>query len=487
MGSGTRRCLSFVGCDVVLIKNAWLNGGCVDLRVSDTIQDIGPQLTPALGESVLDARGGEVLPGLHDHHIHVFAAAAAYGSLDCDVGFGTVADCRDRLAQRLAQTAGTGWIRGVSYHEQQLGELDRWHLDALCPDRPVRIQHRSGKLWVCNSLALEVLQLQASDQIAGVEADSQGLLNGRIVRNDALIAQRLQAIGGRVQPDVRGFSRMLARLGIVSVTDTSAHNNQLSQKNFDQLRREGELLQRVELMGDDSLDSGYLKILLDGDRLPPLDDLVHRINAARTKGRNVAFHCVSHLELVFALAALDDASGPEAGFDRIEHGSVVHDDMALRLADLGMPVITQPAFLFAKGDQYRADLSGAELSDLYRFRGLQDLGVPVIASSDAPYGPVNPWQVIASAANRRTASGAVIGPAERVGVESALAGYLTSTPALNQGLSFARARRVAIGMPADLCVLAQKWSEVRDEAESMAVGATLIGGSVAFDSGRPDP
>ena len=58
----------------MLIKNAWLNGGSVDLRVDEAIQEIAPRLSPAPGESVLDARGGEVLPGLHDHHIHVFAA-----------------------------------------------------------------------------------------------------------------------------------------------------------------------------------------------------------------------------------------------------------------------------------------------------------------------------------------------------------------------------------------------------------------------------
>ena len=479
--------MSLIGRDIVLIKNAWLNGGSVDLRVSEAIQEIGPHLTPAPGESVLDAGGGEVLPGLHDHHIHVFAAAAAYGSLDCDVGSGTVADCRDRLAQRLASARGSGWIRGVAYHEQQLGELDRWALDALCRDRPLRIQHRSGKLWVCNTLGLELLQLNASDQIAGVERDAQGRLNGRIVRNDTLIAQRLQATGGGEQPDVQGLSRLLAQLGIVGVTDTSAHNNQQSQKDFDRLRREGEILQRVELMGDDSLDSGYLKILLDGDRLPPLDDLVQRINAARTKGRNVAFHCVSHLELVFALAALADAANPEAGFDRIEHGSVVNDEMALRLASLGMPVITQPGFMYTKGDRYLTDLTGSELSDLYRFRGLQDRGVPVIASSDAPYGPVSPWQIISTAANRQTLDGVVVGHTERVSAEQALAGYLTPTSALNRPLSFAEAKHVVAGMPADLCILQGKWSEVRGKAENAMVRATLIGGSAAFDRGRSEP
>jgi predicted amidohydrolase YtcJ len=193
------------------------------------------------------------------------------------------------------------------------------------------------------------------------------------------------------------------------------------------------------------------------------------------------------LELVFALAALADAANPEAGFDRIEHGSVVNDEMALRLASLGMPVITQPGFMYTKGDRYLADLTGSELSDLYRFRGLQDRGVPVIASSDAPYGPVSPWQIISTAANRQTLDGVVVGPTERVSTEQALAGYLTPTSALNRPLSFAEAKQVVAGMPADLCILQGKWSEVRGKAENAMVRATLIGGSAAFDRRRSEP
>jgi predicted amidohydrolase YtcJ len=139
--------------------------------------------------------------------------------------------------------------------------------------------------------------------------------------------------------------------------------------------------------------------------------------------------------------------------------------------------------MYTKGDRYLADLTGSELSDLYRFRGLQDLGVPVIASSDAPYGPVSPWQVISTAANRQTLNGIAVGPAERVSAEQALAGYLTPTSALNRQVSFAEANQVVAGTPADLCILQGKWSEVRDKAERAMVRATLIGGSVAFDSG----
>ena len=53
---------------------------------------------------------------------------------------------------------------------------------------------------------------------------------------------------------------------------------------------------------------------------------------------------------------------------------------------------------------------------------------------------------------------------------------------LNRQVSFAEVKQVVTGMPADVCILRGKWSEVRERAEGVMVRATLIGGSVAFDS-----
>ena len=149
--------MSFADTPTMLIKNARIDGHPVDLRIDHTVQAMARHLEVAPNETVLDARGGELLPGLHDHHIHLFAAAAAHDSVDCNVGSGTLSQCRALLEARLKRATGNDWIRGVDYQEQQVGELDRWMLDELCPTRPVRIQHRSGKVWVCNSLALREL------------------------------------------------------------------------------------------------------------------------------------------------------------------------------------------------------------------------------------------------------------------------------------------------------------------------------------------
>ena len=53
-----------------------LDGEHLEIRVGKTIVEIAARLDPLPGEEVLDAHGGLVLPGLHDHHVHLRAAAA---------------------------------------------------------------------------------------------------------------------------------------------------------------------------------------------------------------------------------------------------------------------------------------------------------------------------------------------------------------------------------------------------------------------------
>lgn len=45
----------------------------------------------------------------------------------------------------------------------------------------------------------------------------------------------------------------------------------------------------------------------------------------------------------------------------------------------------------------RADVPAADRGDLYRCGRLAAAGVPVAVSSDAPYGPLDPWAVIDAA------------------------------------------------------------------------------------------
>src|SRR3546814_15609317 len=96
------------------------------------------------------------------------------------------------------------------------------------------------------------------------------------------------------------------------------------------------------------------------------------------------------------------------------------------LAERDLRVVTQPGFLADRGDRFAAGTPAAEHGDLYRCRSLLDAGIPVALSSDAPYGPADPWQVIAAAAGRRTPAGSVLGPADTNTAADALEAHTNS-------------------------------------------------------------
>ena len=170
----------------MLIRRCEVAGAPCDVRIADgRIAAIAPALARLPGEILRDAGGGALLPGLSDHHVHLFAAAAALNSVRC--GPPQVRSASE-LAAALLGTPGTGWLRGVGYHESVAGALDRVALDRWLPVRPARIQHRTGALWMLNSAAVAVIGLDAGVDAPGVERDARGRATGRLFRLDAWLA-----------------------------------------------------------------------------------------------------------------------------------------------------------------------------------------------------------------------------------------------------------------------------------------------------------
>lgn len=68
----------------MLIKNAQLmTGQRVDVLIDKgTIAEIAPYIR-ASDQTTIDADGGALLPGLHDHHIHLMSLAASKRSVVC--------------------------------------------------------------------------------------------------------------------------------------------------------------------------------------------------------------------------------------------------------------------------------------------------------------------------------------------------------------------------------------------------------------------
>src|SRR6516164_5237603 len=205
----------------VLIRNAcvWPGDGPVtDVRITGgRVAERAPGLRARPGEADIDAAGGALLPGLHDHHIHVRALAAARASVPA--GPPQVRDAPGlRAALRAAGAAlpAGAWVRCVGYHESVAGSLDRWALDAMVADRPVRVQHRTGALWVVNSAASALLGLSACE-LPGVERDRAGRPTGRLWRMDRWLADRAPS----PPADLAAVSADAAAHGVTGFTDAT--------------------------------------------------------------------------------------------------------------------------------------------------------------------------------------------------------------------------------------------------------------------------
>jgi predicted amidohydrolase YtcJ len=226
-------------------------------------------------------------------------------------------------------------------------------------------------------------------------------------------------------------------------------------------------------LADQPPAAGYLgprKIVIEDHALPTYDALREEVADARVLGRAVAVHCVTREALALTLAVLDEV-GAVPG-DRIEHGALVSPDATASISRLGVTVVTQPGFILARGDRYLREISEADLPDLYRYASLQDAGVTVVPSSDAPYGPLDPWEIMRSARDRRGASRAPVNAKEWVSASMVLTGYLRHPHSLHSP-----PRKVRAGAPADLVLLRLPLAEALDDPRAEVVRRTWIRGS----------
>ncbi|TAM12174.1 MAG: hypothetical protein EPN72_06250 [Nevskiaceae bacterium] len=450
----------------MLIRRAELGFGArvADVRIeTGCVTEVGARLAHRQGEAELDAGGAALLPALRDHHLHLYALAAARASVRCGQPDVAGAETLEAVLRRADGTLPSGeWLRGTAFHESVLAasgiEDFRAWLDAVLPARPVRIQHRGGRLWWLNTAALRRLGVHPAAVDTPLERSGRDF-TGRLYDADGWLRQRV----GSVRPSLAVVSRELWRWGVTAVTDASHANGRADYAAFAAAQTRGELLQDVRVMGGAELDAvkdavngsahlwrGERKFHLHAQALPDFDLLCAQIRTAHAAGRGAAFHCVERGELIFALAALD-ASGVRDG-DRIEHAGVAPPELVAQVATLGVTVVTQPGFIAERGDVYRREVTADDQPWLYPVRRFLAAGVPLALSSDAPYADPNPWRTAAAAVARQTPAGTVLNPEERLTPEYAVARLMA--PLAAPGVEVPR---VAAGMAADLCLLPMPW------------------------------
>ncbi len=277
-----------------------------------------------------------------------------------------------------------------------------------------------------------------------VERDHDGQPTGRLWRFDERLRAALPQAERERAAALHDFVHELHGYGVTSVTDATPNLDPFA------VARLNEINLHVTLLGDPDGGAPWKIHLRDHD-LPSLAELTNWIGDQHEQNRPVAVHCVSRESLILTLAALDDA-GRLPG-DRVEHAGVVPEEMRAHLADL--VVVTQPAMLVARSAQYLTEVAADDVGCLYPLASLIEAGIQTWLSSDAPYGPADPWTILRAARDRDLV------PEERLPVDRAVLSLwadASGTP-----------RSVAPGQPGRVCLLDVGWSEMSSNPDAQAV------------------
>ncbi len=482
--------------------------------------------------AVIDCRGYTLIPGLNDAHCHLLATAAALTGLDCGPpAILSIADLQQAIRRRAGETPPGQWLRGYGLEPAALLEgryPTRWELDAVAPQHPVRLEHSSGHAAVLNSYALALAGIDAAtpDPPEGIlrRDETTGEPDGVLLEMSSWLRDKLgnTRAPAELAAGVSRLSQNLLSYGITSAQDAGPHNGLASWQTFQSLTQAGQFRPRLTLLagvanleqfaqsglswasGDDRLRLGHSKIMLTlttGAMHPGPGELAELVSAAHSSGFPVAIHAVER-EAIAAVAALPAMAypipaGPIKGIpaaarsiprNRIEHCAEAPPELLARLRRQGVTVVTQPGFIYWRGESYRERVSPELLPHLYPIAALAQAGVPLAFGSDAPVIDPSPWLAIYSAITGNTAAGQPLfedkagGPKPGLTAAQALRAY-THGGAWAEGME-TRKGIIRPGMLADLALVDTDLTRANAAAlKDTQARLTLLGGEVVWDDG----
>ena len=443
----------------------------------------------------IDARGGVVdrrledkilMPGFIDPHVHpalpaVLTQFVFLAPDDWSLPTGSFPGARtpEAYRARLRAYAAAHDDPAVpfiawGYHPLWHGELYRAELDALFPDTPVMLWHRSFHELVANSAALALLGVTEADFAQSHEAD---WARGHVWENGlGVLVQKMPFLFApdRFGQGVHNFLAMLRRAGVTTALDmgmglmgdshqelaliqravesadaptriiltpiiTSFLGREMSPEEalveIESLRAASSqrvlLDRRFKLMMDGAIYSGLARFAppgyLDGHEgvwMAPLPVTTAWARFFWSRGYQLHAHTngdESAAALIELLRTLLDEKPRVDHRLVLEHFAYATEDQNRQLAALGAVVSANPYYQYMLADMYSEKWLGEDRGrQMVRLGSLERLGVPFALHSDAPMAPLDPLTLAWTAVNRTSINGNQNAPEERVSVEAAL-------------------------------------------------------------------
>lgn len=485
------------------------------------------KLVPA-GARVVDARGGMLVPGFVDSHVHFVDGGFRLASVQLRDAR-TPAELTARIRAFAATVPKGTWITGGDWdHTAWGGTLPaRGWIDSVTPDNPVWVSRLDGHMALANSAALRA---------AGVTAATKDVEGGTIVRDAAgeptgvLKDNAMALVDEQVPPPTPELSdraldaamRYVAERGVTSVHNMGSWDDLAT---FERAHRAGRLRTRIYAAvplstwarlrdtvaargrGDAWLRIGALKGFVDGSLgshtaamlaaftdapgdtglyVSTPEELYAWTSAADRAGLHVMVHAIGDRAIrtqldVFERVARDD--GPRDRRFRIEHAQHLAPADIPRFARLGVIASMQPYHAIDDGRWADAVIGAERARTTYAFRSLRDAGARLAFGSDWSVAPPTPLEGIYAAVTRRTLDGAHPGgwvPEQKITVEDALRAYTEG----GAYASFEEREKGTLerGKLADFVLIDRDITRVPPETiRDARVMLTVVGGRVAFE------
>lgn len=493
--------------------------------------------------TVIDAKGGAVVPGFNDAHAHLINGGLSLDQVS--LGDATTLDAiKDTVRVWAESHPEREWIVGRGWYYQAFNGAmpTRQLLDTLVPDRPAYLVAYDGHTGWANTKALK---------LAGITRRTKSPVNGTIVKDprtgepSGALKEAAMSLMGVAAPKASIEDRLAAiraaideahHFGITSVQDAGGTADDLEL--FDQLRKRGELTLRIyqalradatlteaglneleqvrtRFADDPLLKTGAVKLIADGvieshtaamlepytnrstlkgdARFTPeqLNKVVAMLDKA---GWQVMTHAIGDAAVRMTLDAYEAAAKanptPERGRrHRVEHIETIDPLDIPRFAALGVIASMQPVHATPSptpGDVWSVNIGPERAARGWMWASIAKAGGRLAFGSDWPVMTLDPLKGLHVAVTRTTPEGLPEGgwiPEERLALRKAIEAYTRD----GAWASFDEQRKGTLtrDMLADIVVLTNDiFSGPASHLTTTEVAVTIADGKVVY---RRDP
>jgi predicted amidohydrolase YtcJ len=380
----------------------------------------------------------------------------------------SIKEMQKRIRKRAQKIPQGRWIIGKGWDQSRFCEKrypNSQDLDEVSPDNPVILYHQFGRVCIINSKALEfagVTKETKSPPEGIIEKDAETGEPTGIFREKAtdLVWKRIPEASEEEIFEAIGLAcNKIVEAGLTSIHWIVASWTEISV--IQKLRAENKLPLRVyvivpanildklddsqSLLGsNDGVDRNLgVKIFVDGSLAArtaalnepysddsssrgqllysqeELDTLVGKVHKANLR---LIVHAMGDQAIYMTLTAIEKAlmeAPRRSPRYRLEHASVLNDELIQRIKRLGMIVSVQPKVVISEFSVWSAvDRLGSERARwLYPLKTLINESIEVVGGSDCPMEPLSPLLGIQAAVTRN------FFPEEQISVDEGLRMY----------------------------------------------------------------